>query len=66
MNAGSKTLGGLTAAVGALAMLANALLILFGRNGFLPPPVAGATGVVATALLAVCLLRTVHDDKESA
>jgi len=62
MNAGSKALGGLTALVGVVAMLANAIMILIGRDGFLPPPVAGASGVVATALLALCLITIVHDD----
>ena len=62
MNAGSKTLGGITAVVGVVAMLANVIMIIFGRDGFLPPPVAGATGVVATALLALCLINIVRDE----
>lgn len=62
MNAGSKTLGGLTALAGAVAIVANSILIIFGRDAFLPPPVAGASGVVATVLLALCLMNMVHDE----
>ncbi|MCV6621074.1 MAG: thiamine biosynthesis protein ThiC [Cellvibrionaceae bacterium] len=56
MSEGSKALGGLTALVGGIAVLANAILITFGRDGFLPSSVAGATGVLATLLLALCLI----------
>ena len=62
MNQGSKALGGLTALVGAVAMLANAGLIILGRDGFLPSPVAGASGVFATLLLALCLINLSDDD----
>ena len=62
MAAGSKTLGGLTALVGVIAVAANSIVIIFGRDGFLPPPVAGASGVVATVLLALCLISLVHDE----
>ena len=62
MNAGSKTLGGLTALAGGVAIVANSILIIFGRDGFLPSPVAGASGVVATVLLAICLISLVHDE----
>ena len=62
MNAGSKTLGGLTAAVGVIAILANAIMIIFGRDSFLPSPVAGASGVIATVLLALCLINIARDD----
>ena len=66
MNGGSKTLGGLTAAVGAVAMLANAIMVIFGRDAFLPPPVAGASGVVATVLLALCVMTLSHDEQTKA
>lgn len=56
MSEGNKALGGLTALVGGIAVLANAILITFGRDGFLPSGVAGATGVLATLLLALCLI----------
>lgn len=62
MNSGSKALGGLTAIVGAVAMVANIILIVFGRDGFLPPPVAGASGVIATVLLALCLINIARED----
>jgi len=55
MNAGGRILGGLTALVGAVALVANTLVMMFGLNGFLPSPVAGGSGVVATLLLALCL-----------
>lgn len=62
MNMGAKALGGLTALVGVVAMFANAILIVIGRDAFLPSPVAGGSGVVATLLLAICLLSVVRDD----
>lgn len=62
LNAGSKALGGLTAAVGAVAMVANVILLIFGRESFLPPPVAGDSGVLATLLLAFCLMNIARDD----
>lgn len=55
MGEGRKALGGLTVAVGAVAFVANTLVMMFGLNGFLPSPVAGGSGVVATLLLAICL-----------
>lgn len=55
MGEGSKLLGGLTVAVGAVAFVANTLVMMFGLQGFLPSPVAGGSGVVATFLLAICL-----------
>jgi len=61
INGGSKALGGLTAVAGAVAMLTNAVMIIFGRDAFLPPPVAGASGVVATVLLALCLINITSD-----
>ncbi|MGH1374119.1 MAG: thiamine biosynthesis protein ThiC [Cellvibrionaceae bacterium] len=62
MNQGSKALGGLTALVGVVAMLSNAALIILGREGFLPSPVAGASGVFATLLLALCLMNVSDED----
>lgn len=58
----AKVLGGLTAVVGAVAMLANAILITFGRDAFLPSAVAGGSGVIATFLLAICLISVVKED----
>jgi len=62
MNAGSKALGGLTVLVGAVALLANTIIVIVGRDSFLPSPVAGASGVAATLLLAICLLTIVSDE----
>ncbi|MBB1350166.1 MULTISPECIES: thiamine biosynthesis protein ThiC [unclassified Pseudoalteromonas] len=53
---GGKAIGGLTALAGGIAMLANGILITFGRDGFLPSAVAGASGMIATLLLAICLI----------
>ena len=55
MKAGGKALGGLTALVGVVAFVANTLVMMFGLEGFLPSPVAGGSGVLATLLLALCL-----------
>ncbi len=63
MASGSKALGGLAASVGVVAMLANAILIAFGRGAFLPSPVAGGSGVLATLLLALCLLSVAREDE---
>ncbi len=56
LSEGRKVLGGATTFIGGIAILANAILITFGREGFLPSGVAGATGVIATLLLAICLI----------
>ncbi len=62
MSNGRKVLGGATAAIGVIALVSNAILIMFGRDSFLPSPVAGGSGVVATLLLALCLTSTVDED----
>jgi hypothetical protein len=62
MSGGAKSLGGVTALVGVVAMLANAILIMFGRDAFLPSAVAGASGVLATLLLALCLTSVPRED----
>ena len=53
---GGKVIGGLTALAGVVAVFANGILITFGRDGFLPSGVAGGSGVIATLLLAICLI----------
>lgn len=55
LKSGNKALGGLTALVGAVALVANTLVMMFGLNGFLPTPIAGGSGVLATLLIAICL-----------
>lgn len=62
LNDGAKKLGGLTALVGVVAMLSNATLIMTGRDAFLPSSVAGGSGVLATFLLALCLLKVTRKD----
>jgi len=62
MKEGGKLLGGLTALVGAIAFAANTLVMMFGLDGFLPSPVAGGSGVLATLLLALCLFTLNGDD----
>ena len=61
MQGGAKLLGGLTAGIGAIAIVANAGIMILGRSGFMPSPVAGASGVLATLLLALCLWRMHRD-----
>ena len=48
-----------------VAMFANAFMVIFGRDALLPSPVAGASGVVATVLLAFCLMSIARDDSLS-
>ncbi|MEM6651955.1 MAG: thiamine biosynthesis protein ThiC [Pseudomonadota bacterium] len=55
IRTGGKVLGSLTALIGVIAVVANTLVMMFGRDGFLPSPIAGASGVLATLLLAICL-----------
>ncbi|MEM6534260.1 MAG: thiamine biosynthesis protein ThiC [Pseudomonadota bacterium] len=62
MKAGGKALGGVTVLVGALAFVANTLVMMFGLQGVLPSPVAGGTGVLATLLLAFCLFSLDTED----
>ena len=55
MKAGGKAVGGITALVGVVAFVANTLVMMFGLQGFVPSPLAGGSGVLATLLLAICL-----------
>ncbi|MEM7666381.1 MAG: thiamine biosynthesis protein ThiC [Pseudomonadota bacterium] len=57
MNGGAKTLGGLTALVGVVALVANTLSMALGRGFMGEIPLAGGSGVLATLLLALCLLK---------
>ena len=63
MKAGGKLLGGLTALVGLVAFVANTLVMMFGLNGFLPSPIAGGSGVLATLLLAICLFGLKQEEQ---
>ncbi len=62
INEGNKVLGGLTVLVGIVAMAANVILIILGRDGFLSSYFAGASGVLATLLLGFCLLTLARED----
>jgi hypothetical protein len=62
MSAGSKVLGGLTALVGVIALVSNALSMALGRGFSGELPIAGGTGVLATLLLALCLLGVKGED----
>lgn len=62
MNAGGKALGGLTAVVGAVALVANTLSMALGRDFSGELPLAGGSGVLATLLLALCLLGAARED----
>ena len=61
-NAGSQVLGKLTVFLGIVAIVLNSYLIMFGRAGFIPSTVAGATGVIATFVLAVCVFKLQSED----
>lgn len=61
-NEGRKTLGGITTVVGAVAILANAIVLMLGITGAFPSPIAGGSGVAATVLLALCLLSLNKED----
>jgi len=62
MKEGSKALGGATALVGAVAFAANSLVMMFGIKSFVPSPLAGGSGVLATLLLAICLFSVSKED----
>lgn len=65
LNQGSKVLGGLTAIVGVIAIITNAVVMGFGLSmsttggGLMP---SGASGVAATVLLALCLFTLPKED----
>ncbi len=56
LGAGAKALGGVSAAVGVVALFSNAASMAMGRDFMGEIPLAGGSGVLATVLLAVCLL----------
>ncbi|EAQ96008.1 hypothetical protein [Congregibacter litoralis] len=62
VHAGSKPLGGVTVLLGGIAIIANAAVIMAGRDAFIPSAVAGGSGVVATFLLALCLVTSADAD----
>ncbi len=62
MREGGRAVGGATVLVGAIAFVTNSLVMMFGFEGFFPSPIAGASGVLATVLLAVCLFSISRED----
>ena len=56
---GLKLLGGATVLLGGIAIATNTIVVLFGRIDGVP---SGATGVVATLLLAICLFKLQTED----
>lgn len=62
MNAGAKLLGGSAALVGVVAMASNFAVMALGRDSIVPAPLAGASGVIATVLLALCLWNVLRDE----
>lgn len=59
LQSGSKALGRLTVLLGLVAIVTNTIVMMFGRIEAIP---SGATGVVATLLLAICLLKLRSED----
>ncbi len=59
---GGIVMGRIAVGLGAFAILANALMMNFGLDGFLPSPVAGGTGVLATILLAIFIFDLNKED----
>ncbi|MEO1077967.1 MAG: thiamine biosynthesis protein ThiC [Pseudomonadota bacterium] len=56
LGAGAKLLGGASVLVGIVALASNMASMAAGRDVFGELPLAGSSGVIATVLLAVCLL----------
>jgi len=62
MGDGNKVLGGAAVLAGAVAFVANTLIMIYGIQGFVPRPLAGGSGVLATLLLAFCLFSVSRED----
>ncbi|MEM8549090.1 MAG: thiamine biosynthesis protein ThiC, partial [Pseudomonadota bacterium] len=62
LNSGSRGLGGVSAAVAFLALVANTASMAMGRDVFGELPLAGASGVLATLLLAVSVMSLPKED----
>ena len=58
-QAGASLLGKATMGIGVLAILTNTVVMMFGRIEAVP---SGATGVLATLLLALCLWKLQSDE----
>lgn len=64
LHAGSKLLGGASALAGLVAFASNAASMMAGRDVFGDLPLAGGSGVLATVLLALCLLTLPSCDED--
>lgn len=62
LSRGGKLIGPLTAFVGLFAMVTNTAVMMFGRTALGELPLSGGSGVLATILLAVCILGLSRDD----
>ena len=62
LKGGAKLLGGASVLVGAVAFVSNALSMAMGRDFAGELPIAGGSGVLATLLLAACLLALPKQD----
>ncbi len=62
LRAGGRVVGRATVVVGALAFVTSAIVMMFGFQGFFPSPIAGASGVLVTVLLAICLFSVRKKD----
>ncbi len=61
-NSGASLLGNVSILVGLIALVSNIASMAAGRDVFGQLPLAGGSGVLATVLLAVCLLTLSDDD----
>jgi len=63
MNEGGKLLGGSTIFVGVVALVTNTLVMMFGIQSFMPRPIAGSSGFLATLLLALCIFSLKNNEQ---
>lgn len=59
---GGRLIGNAAVVIGAVALIANAIVMMFGTEGLLPSPIGGASGVLATLLLAICVFSLRRED----
>ncbi|MDY7097965.1 MAG: thiamine biosynthesis protein ThiC [Pseudomonadota bacterium] len=63
LSAGAKALGGTSTIVGLFALVTNTLSMAMGRGFSGELPLAGGSGVLATVLLAVCLMSVASEER---
>jgi hypothetical protein len=64
LDEGARALGRAAVLFGAGAFVTNSLVMMFGFQGFFPAPVAGGFAVIATVLLAVCVLNLSKEEAQ--